>query len=75
MTFVNQSFLLEFIGKKTVKSNNFTLCIVSKGVQALKIPVTAKIRVFEDIEKSVKYAKMVESTGISVNTYFFFRVP
>jgi len=41
---------------------------VSKAVQGLKIPVTAKIRVFDDIEKSVKYAKMIESTGISLLT-------
>ncbi len=34
----------------------------------MKIPVTAKIRVFDDIEKSVKYAQMVESTGISILT-------
>jgi tRNA-dihydrouridine synthase len=40
---------------------------VSSGVQKLKVPVTAKIRVFDDIAKSVEYAKMIESTGISVN--------
>jgi len=40
---------------------------VSSAVQKLKVPVTAKIRVFDDIEKSVEYAKMIESTGISVN--------
>jgi tRNA-dihydrouridine synthase len=39
---------------------------VSKAVKNLKIPVTAKIRVFEDIGKSVEYAKMIESTGIAV---------
>ena len=33
----------------------------------MKIPVTAKIRVFDDIEKSVEYAKMCEKAGIAVN--------
>lgn len=44
--------------------------LVSTAVKGLKCPVTAKIRVFDDIDKSVKYAKMVESTGISVITLF-----
>ena len=32
----------------------------------LKIPVTAKIRVFEDIETTVAYAKMVQAAGAQV---------
>jgi hypothetical protein len=43
---------------------------VSTGVKNLKIPVTAKIRVFEDIDKSVEYAKMCEKAGIAVNKFF-----
>ena len=39
---------------------------VSRAVKNLKVPVTAKIRVFEDIDKTVEYAKMIEKTGISV---------
>lgn len=39
---------------------------MSHAVENLKIPVTAKIRVFDDIGKTVEYAKMVASTGISV---------
>ncbi|KAJ1919206.1 tRNA dihydrouridine synthase [Mycoemilia scoparia] len=34
----------------------------------LKIPVTAKIRVYPDVEKSVEYAKMVESAGAQMIT-------
>lgn len=39
---------------------------VSKAVKNLKVPVTAKIRVFEDIDKTVEYAKMIEKSGVSV---------
>jgi tRNA-dihydrouridine synthase len=42
------------------------LLIVKKGCENIKIPVTAKIRIFETIEKSVEYAKMIESTGVAV---------
>lgn len=49
---------------------------VSKGVAGIKIPVTAKIRVFEDIGKTVEYAKMIESTGVAVKLIwnFFYSV-
>ena len=35
-------------------------------MNSLKVPVTAKIRIFSDIGKSVEYAKMVESSGIAL---------
>lgn len=31
-------------------------------------PITAKIRVFENVEKTIAYAKMIQSTGISLLT-------
>jgi tRNA-dihydrouridine synthase 1 len=40
--------------------------LVSNGVEKLKVPITAKIRIFEDIGKTVEYAKMVESTGVAL---------
>ncbi|CAH2002512.1 unnamed protein product [Acanthoscelides obtectus] len=39
--------------------------ILSTLVQNVKIPITCKIRVFEDVEETVKLAKQLESTGIS----------
>ena len=32
----------------------------------LDVPVTAKIRVYDDLEKSVEYAKMVEKAGAQI---------
>jgi tRNA-dihydrouridine synthase 1 len=43
---------------------------VSTAVKNVKVPITAKIRVFESVEKTVAYAKMIESTGIAVNRSF-----
>ena len=50
---LNDTYIQEILELKN-------LILVSKGVQNLKIPVTAKIRVFDDINKSVEYAKMIE---------------
>ena len=32
----------------------------------LDVPVTAKIRVYDDLEKSIEYAKMVEKAGAQI---------
>ncbi|XP_070581394.1 tRNA-dihydrouridine(16/17) synthase [NAD(P)(+)]-like [Ptychodera flava] len=42
--------------------------MLSHASKSLKVPVTCKIRVFKDLEKTVKYAKMLEKTGISLIT-------
>jgi len=37
--------------------------LISKLNEELPVPVTAKIRVYDDLETSIKYAKMVEAAG------------
>ena len=37
--------------------------LINKLDKHLSVPVTAKIRVYDDLETSLKYAKMVEAAG------------
>lgn len=41
---------------------------VSTLHEGLNVPVTAKFRVFETVEKTVEYAKMLESAGAQILT-------
>ena len=40
--------------------------LVSVLAQNLVVPVTAKIRVFNDVQRTVEYARMIEAAGASV---------
>ncbi|XP_053623585.1 tRNA-dihydrouridine(16/17) synthase [NAD(P)(+)]-like isoform X2 [Plodia interpunctella] len=42
--------------------------IVSEMSNAVSIPITCKVRIFEDIEKSVKYALMLQDAGCKLIT-------
>lgn len=41
---------------------------VSTLSKSLKVPVTCKIRVFEDMDKTIEYAKMLEEAGVKMLT-------
>lgn len=47
---------------------NNLLLTVSTLSKSLKIPVSCKIRVFEDMDKTLKYAKMLEEAGAKMLT-------
>lgn len=40
--------------------------ILSKAVSECNVPITCKIRVFSDVNKTVEYAKMLEQAGVSL---------
>lgn len=45
-----------------------SLFTVRKLNENLQVPVTCKLRVFPDIEKTIEYAKMLEKAGAAVLT-------
>ena len=45
---------------------HFFFFSVNKATKSSSKPITAKMRVFSDIEKTVKYARMIERAGASI---------
>lgn len=46
----------------------FIIFSVSTLSKSLTVPITCKIRVFEDLEKTIKYAKMLQDAGCKMLT-------
>lgn len=42
--------------------------IISTLHRELTVPITAKIRIFDDVEKTIKYAQMIEAAGAQILT-------
>ena len=40
---------------------------VSRCANELKIPITCKIRIFDDVQRTVEYVKMLERAGAKVH--------
>lgn len=45
--------------------------LVTRASKEVDVPITCKIRVFEDIDKTVKYAQMLEAAGCRVIFFSF----
>ena len=53
----------------------FFIFSVQKCAEKLSVPITCKIRVFEDIDKSIKYAQMLEKAGAQVIYFVCYSLP
>lgn len=47
---------------------SYDIFSVSTLSNSLKVPVTCKIRVFEDVNKTIEYAKMLRDAGCKMLT-------
>jgi tRNA-dihydrouridine synthase len=48
--------------------------LVEKLHNNLNIPVTCKIRIYPELEKTLEYAKNLEKSGVQVNKINYFQI-
>lgn len=53
------------MGASLLKQPEKAIAILSTLVENTQIPITCKIRVLDDVEETLKFVKLMESTGIS----------
>ena len=53
------------MGAALMNTPDIAVAILEALVKNLKVPVTAKIRCYEDTQKTVDFAKRLAATGIS----------
>lgn len=62
---VNLPSVCESIPRATV-NRIYLFVAVSRCSRELKVPVTCKIRIFDDVQRTVEYAQMLERAGAKV---------
>lgn len=62
-----QTYTFRAIEPKIIETKNFPFPVSTLHTKLL-VPVTCKIRVFEDVQKTIRYAKMLQNAGCSMLT-------
>ncbi|VDP81506.1 unnamed protein product [Schistosoma curassoni] len=62
-------YVTSFLSKVNIYFlSRFVNLLVSRASLELSVPVTCKIRIFSDVERTVQYAKLLEAAGASMLT-------
>ena len=54
------------VSRQSLTTFTSVFIAVSQCASELKIPITCKIRIFDDVQRTVEYAKMLERAGAKV---------
>lgn len=67
-SFLFQSYTLPILHSPVSNKLSIFLCLVSTLHENVSVPITCKIRRFDDVEKTIKYAQMLVSAGCQMLT-------